>query len=71
VFALLVAPAAAAQQVTSRPLPSLALSVAIGLAVTWAGLALAYESVYPVGFYVSSLAFAAYAVARAWRWARA
>ena len=71
VFALLVAPAAAAQQVTARPLPSLALSVAIALAVTWAGLALAYDSVYPVGFYVTSLAFAAYTVARAWSWARA
>jgi zinc/manganese transport system permease protein len=71
VFALLVAPAAAAQQMTARPLPSLALSVALALGVTWAGLALAYDSVYPVGFYVTSLAFAAYAVARAWRWARA
>lgn len=71
VFALLVAPAAAAQQVTARPLPSLALAVALALAVTWAGLALAYESVYPVGFYVTSLAFASYAVARVWRWARA
>jgi zinc/manganese transport system permease protein len=71
VFALLVAPAAAAQQVTARPLPSLALSIAIALAVTWAALALAYDSVYPVGFYVSSLAFAAYAVSRAWSWARA
>ena len=71
VFALLVAPAAAAQQVTARPLRSLALSVAIALGVTWTGLALAYDSVYPVGFYVTSLAFAAYAVARVWRWARA
>jgi zinc/manganese transport system permease protein len=71
VFALLVAPAAAAQQVTARPLPSLALSVAIAVGVTWAGLALAYDSVYPVGFYVTSLAFAAYVVARVWRWAGA
>jgi zinc/manganese transport system permease protein len=71
VFALLVAPAAAAHQVTARPLPSLALSVALALGVTWAGLALAYESVYPVGFYITTLAFAAYAVARVWRWARA
>lgn len=71
VFALLVAPAAAAQQLTLRPLAGLALSVALALAVTWLGLALAYESVYPVGFYVTTLAFAAYVVARVWGWANA
>jgi len=71
VLALLVAPAATAQQVTARPLRSLALSVALALGVTWGGLALAYYSIYPVGFYVTSLAFAAYVVARVWRWANA
>jgi zinc/manganese transport system permease protein len=64
VFALLVMPAAAARQLTARPLRGLACSVAIGLAVTWLGLALAYFSIYPVGFYVTSLAFAAYLAAR-------
>ncbi len=67
VFALLVTPAAAAQQLTVRPLRGLLLTIAIGLAVTWLGLALAYFSIYPVGFYVTSLAFAAYVVARAAR----
>jgi zinc/manganese transport system permease protein len=64
VFALLVVPAATAQQLTARPLRGLALSIALGLAVTWLGLALAYFSIYPVGFYVTSLAFAAYVAAR-------
>jgi zinc/manganese transport system permease protein len=64
VFALLVAPAATAQQLTARPARSLALTLLIGLAVTWLGLALAYYSIYPVGFYVTSLAFAAYLLAR-------
>jgi zinc/manganese transport system permease protein len=64
VFSLLVAPAAAAQRITSRPLLGIALSVALALAVTWLGLALAYFSIYPVGFYVTSLAFAAYVLAR-------
>jgi zinc/manganese transport system permease protein len=64
VFALLVAPAAAAQQITARPARSLALTLLIGLTVTWLGLAMAYYSIYPVGFYVSSLAFAAYLLAR-------
>jgi zinc/manganese transport system permease protein len=64
VFALLVAPAAAAQRLTPRPLRGMLLSVAIGLAVTWLGLALAYFSIYPAGFYITSLAFAVYVVAR-------
>jgi zinc/manganese transport system permease protein len=64
VFALLVTPAAAAARLTARPLRGLLLTIAIGLAVTWLGLALAYFSIYPVGFYVTSLAFGAYVVAR-------
>jgi zinc/manganese transport system permease protein len=64
VFALLVTPAAAAQQLTSRPGLGVLLSVAIALGVTWLGLALAYFSIYPVGFYVTSLAFLAYVLAR-------
>jgi len=64
VFALLVTPAATAHQITSRPFLGVALSVAIALAVTWFGLALAYFSVYPVGFYVTSLAFALYVCVR-------
>ena len=60
VFALLVTPAATAHQLTPRPGLGIALSVALALAVTWLGLALAYFSIYPVGFYVTSLAFALY-----------
>jgi zinc/manganese transport system permease protein len=65
VFALLVTPAATAHQLTSRPGLGIALSVAIALAVTWLGLALAYFSIYPVGFYVTSLSFAVYVLVRA------
>ena len=64
VFALLVTPAATAHQLTPRPLLGIALSVALALAVTWLGLALAYFSIYPVGFYVTSLAFGLYVFAR-------
>jgi zinc/manganese transport system permease protein len=71
VFALLVAPAATAQQLTTRPLPGLCASVLIALAVTWLGLAVAYFSVYPIGFYVTTLAFALYLTARWGRWWRA
>jgi zinc/manganese transport system permease protein len=70
VFALLVAPAAAAQQLTARPFAGLLLSVALGLVVTWLGLALAYFSIYPAGFFITSLAFAVYVAARLVRRAR-
>src|SRR4029077_19895014 len=69
VFALLVAPAATAQQLTARPALGLALSVAFALLVIWLGLTVAYFTVYPIGFFVTSLGFAAYLVARAARWA--
>ena len=65
VFALLVAPAATAQEITSRIGFSLALTVALGVTITWVGLALAYfYSQYPVGFYITSVAFGAYVLAR-------
>jgi len=64
VFALLVMPAAAAQRLTARPFLGVVLSVSIALTVTWLGLALAYFSIYPVGFYVTSLSFAVYVLAR-------
>lgn len=63
VFALLVLPAATAQRITTRPGLSAALSVVLAIAVTWAGLAFAYYSRYPIGFYVTTLAFAAYVAA--------
>jgi zinc/manganese transport system permease protein len=64
VFALLVAPAAAAQQVTMRPAMGLALSVLFALGIVWLGLGLAYFSIYPVGFYVTSIALAVFLAAR-------
>ena len=64
VFALLVTPAATAHQLTVRPALGIALSVALALAVTWLGLALAYFSIYPVGFYVTSLSFGLYVLVR-------
>jgi zinc/manganese transport system permease protein len=64
VFALLVTPAATAQQITARPGPGLALSVGLALAVTWLGLGIAYFSPYPVGFWVTSLSFGLYVAVR-------
>lgn len=71
VFALLVAPAATAQQLTVRPAFGMVLTVAIALAVTWLGLSVAYFTIYPIGFFVTTFAFAGYLIARAVRWGSA
>ncbi len=60
VFALLVAPAAAAQQVTMRPLLGLALSIVFALLIVWLGLGISYFSPYPVGFWTTTFAFGLY-----------
>jgi zinc/manganese transport system permease protein len=64
IFALLVAPGAAAQQLTSRPWRGLALSILLSLAFTWTGLAVAYFTIYPVGFFITTVAFGSYIAIR-------
>lgn len=65
--ALLIGPAAAALRVADRPGRSLTLAVLIGLASTWGGILLAYDSFYwtpgrgwPVSFFIVLLIFVAY-----------
>ena len=70
VFALLVAPAACAQLVTAKPLAGLALSIVLALLIVWLALALAYFTVYPVGFYATTLAFGLYVGLRLRAWRR-
>ena len=70
VFALLLMPAASAQAITARPGLSLVLTVAIGLMVVWLGLGIAYFSVYPAGFFVTSISFAIYVAVQLGAWAR-
>jgi zinc/manganese transport system permease protein len=62
--ALLIAPAATAQRLTGRPGVSLLLSVLIALAVTWAGVALAFWQPYPVSFFITSLSTLTYLAVR-------
>ncbi|MFF2080812.1 metal ABC transporter permease [Kitasatospora sp. NPDC058162] len=63
VFALMVIPAATAQKLTSRPGRSLALAVLIGFASCWLGLIAAYYQPYPLGFFVTTIAFTGYVLA--------
>lgn len=64
VFSLLVAPAAAAEVLTSRPLRAMLLAMAIALACAWAGLFLGVWVGGPVSFWITALASGAYLVAR-------
>jgi zinc/manganese transport system permease protein len=65
VFALLVLPPATAQRLTTKPGRAAALSAALALSVTWLGLAAGFYSRYPIGFFVTTIAFAAFVVAGA------
>ena len=60
IFALLVTPGAIALRLSSRPAAGLAATVALSLAFVWIGLAVAYFSLLPVGFIVTTLSFLAY-----------
>jgi zinc/manganese transport system permease protein len=64
IFALLVTPAAIAQQVTSRPAIGVAISAGLAVLFTWSGLTVAFWQPYPVSFFITSFAFAAYVLAR-------
>jgi len=67
VFALLVAPAATAARLTARPTVGLLLSVLLAVLVSWLGEAIAFYSPYPIGFWVTSLAFAGYLLTAGYR----
>jgi zinc/manganese transport system permease protein len=64
IFALIVTPAAIAERLTTRPSRTIALSVALALLFTWSGLAISFFTPYPVSFFITSIAFAAYLLAR-------
>lgn len=67
VFALLVAPAATAVRLTARPALGIWLSMVIAVVVTWLGEGVAFFSPYPIGFWVTTFAFALFLLASAYR----
>lgn len=64
VFALLVLPAATAQQLTTRPALAVLLSIGAALLASWSALFAAFYTPYPVGFWLTTASFAIYVVAR-------
>ena len=63
VFTLMVGPAAAAQTLGRRLLPSLALSMLFALAEAWGGIALSWETNWPASFWITALSGTVYGVA--------
>lgn len=67
IFALLVTPAAIAQDVTTRPAVAVTVAVVLALVFTWMGLAVGYFTPYPVGFFITTFAFGTYLLERGGR----
>jgi zinc/manganese transport system permease protein len=65
VFSLTLGPAAAASQLTPRPPLAIALAAVLGSVAVFAGVALAYETDWPVGFFIATIVLGEYLVARA------
>ncbi len=64
IFALIVAPAAIAERFTTRPSRGVLLAAILAVLFTWAGLTIAYYLPYPVGFFITTIAFWSYILAR-------
>ncbi len=64
IFTLILAPAATAEYLTTRPWSAIALAIGLALFETWAGITLAFYIPWPVGFFIASIAFVLYLGAR-------
>jgi len=64
IFSLMVTPAAIAQQLAKRPRRVMMISVAVALMTTWLGLFVAFYEPYPVSFFITSIVFVFYLLAR-------
>ncbi len=70
VLTLVITPAAAAQRLTGRPTLALLLSVAIALVSTEGGILLSLVQPWPTSFFITTISFTAYVVARFYDWSR-
>lgn len=63
-FSLLIGPAATAIQITKRPYQTILLSVVLSVLTMWLALLLAYDSGWPVSFFLTSAIAAEYGLVR-------
>jgi zinc/manganese transport system permease protein len=64
VLTLVITPAAAAQRLTGRPGLAMLLSIVIALVSTEGGILLSLEKPWPTSFFIATISFAAYLIAR-------
>jgi zinc/manganese transport system permease protein len=64
IFSLMVTPAAIAQRLANQPWRAILISVIISLAATWLGLFIAFYEPYPVSFFITTIVFILYLLAR-------
>ena len=64
IFALLILPAASAQQFTPRPAQAILYAVLIAIGCVWLGLVIGFYLPYPPSFFITTLAFLSYVVTR-------
>lgn len=60
IFALLVLPAATAQQLTPRPARAIGYAVVIAIGCVWLGLVIGFYLPYPPSFFITTLTFVGY-----------
>ena len=64
IFALLILPAASAQQFTPRPARAIAYAILVAIGCAWLGLVIGFYLPYPPSFFITTLAFLSYVVTR-------
>ncbi len=64
IFSLMIGPPAAARSLTSNPALAIGLSVVLALATVWIAIAAAFETNWPIGFFVGVGGGVCYAIGR-------
>ena len=64
IFALLILPAASAQQFTPRPARAIAYAILVAIGCVWVGLVIGFYLPYPPSFFITTLAFLSYVLTR-------
>jgi zinc/manganese transport system permease protein len=67
IFALLVTPAAIAQDITTRPMMAVTVTVILSLLFLWAGLGVGFFTPYPTSFFITTFAFGTYLIVKGGR----
>jgi zinc/manganese transport system permease protein len=64
IFSLMIGPPAAARSLTSNPVAAIGLSVVLALVTVWLAIAAAFQTNWPIGFFVGAGGAVCYAAGR-------